>query len=166
MDEAEKESVKVLRREIEANKKEEAKEKAYRAREKKLHGKKLLIAQEIFEWGKKFRGTAEWPRLLKIFDDDKAEIYGAGWGHKNNGDNYGCWSRFSLKEDGTFSYIAGYKWHGVATSLTLRTAQELADKINFDYLSQVALHISSNRVNEELIGKVEKQKMRIKLGFK
>ncbi|HVA82824.1 MAG TPA: hypothetical protein VNF06_01535 [Candidatus Aquilonibacter sp.] len=138
----------------------EEKTKGYQAREKRLFAKKLALARQVFAWGSAFRQTKDYEQLSQfsglnnLLDPSSLQVYSGEWGHKEpeyheNGSS-GCWSRFFLNKDKTFTYTAGYKWAGTYPDVNFKTPQELAEKLNYDYL---------NDLKESLFGSDEAVKL-------
>ena len=125
----------------------EEKTRGYLTRERRLFAKKLNLARQIFAWGTTFRQTKDYQELSQfsglnnLLDPSSLQVYSGEWGHKEPGyhenASSGCWSRFFLNKDKTFTYTAGYKWAGTYPDVNFKTPQQLAEKLNHDYLKDV-----------------------------
>lgn len=120
--------------------------------EKAKHRKKLELSESILAWAREFAAGKEYGRVQKLLDGREVEIFGGGWGHEPPSEygSYGCWSRVSIKRDGSLGYVAGYKWCGSDIDLVLKDKEEMAGKLGYNYLLELNDFLHSKMVWQKL----------------
>ncbi len=155
-------------REEEALKKSE--EERFWNLERKNYGEKLTQAKEICEWVKAFTKTKEYKEIIKHFEaydlmklggiSDGLIIHNGGWGHKHK-DSRGCWSRIYLNQNGTLNYKAWYKWLGIKTTLKLKKPEDLAGKLNQEYINELHKSIITGEIIRTLDKEIKEEIKRL-----
>jgi len=126
--------------EIKEEKKEKQKTNKHNEKEVTLYLEKLELSKRIFQW------TKEGKKIIKDAIGDLS-LYHGGWGHCSPSQIHpGCWAAFILENNGTISYRAGYKWMGFRAYYDLKKPEEIAKKLNFDYLEKIWHHLNTGKV--------------------
>ncbi|MCL5115474.1 MAG: hypothetical protein M1528_03000 [Candidatus Marsarchaeota archaeon] len=119
--------------------------------EKAKHKEKLELSESILAWAKEFAASKEYGRVQMLLDNNEIRIFDGEWGHEPPSEygSYGCWSHVSVRKDGSLEYWAGYKWTSSSAHI-LRSKEEMASKLGYNYLSELNDFLHSKRVWQKL----------------
>ena len=136
------------KREEEGRKQEKERQfslEAHLTKEKECYPQKLELTEKIFTWKDEFLKTEEGQKLFQR-GHGMVWVYFGKWGHELPYYNdYGCHSRIYFSKE-NISYSAGYKWFPAEPKIIFKQTEEMAEKLNYDYLDKLLDHLESGKV--------------------
>lgn len=136
-----------IKKEKKENEIEKRKEERFGDNERKFNEEKKKIYRDIIRIKDRI---SKIPQLKDLFDDfnDEIVLFNGYWGHKECGDDHGCWSRIKLDSSGELVYEAGYKW---IPSHTIFALDEITiEKLTISYLGELHKTIKNGKFYDEL----------------
>lgn len=121
--------------------------------EHNLYEQKKVLYSEILMWRDQFVVSQQCTEIFDLWKSSHRSfliIFGGRWGHKMDGDAYGCWSRVILDKEGKLEYQSGYKWMGINETITLKKDPEITQKLTYQYLQRFHDCLHSDEVYERI----------------